>query len=351
MPHYPWLLFVLLTFPYPSGGTAARQIGQAQQAAPQKDTRGVDFDYAPLLVFVKDMARRLDIDLMIFDYVPPQGFVTLHKDAPLSREDLTNLLDGALRDCGAMLVKSGTLYQVVPLSQGSGGAAVAVNDLPRRASLSRAPMVSMTYCDVSLPEVCSQIADMLNILPIMINPEIGGSVTLMSFAPISRERVFEVLLALLANNDAILIRSAGIYEIVPASKDLPAKWERVTGQSPISLESGIRRQRRSVPQTELESHVLARVEPALPAGRKELTGNVTIRISLDDRGDIEMLWVSESSAMPLAIAAFEAVKQWRFRPFQDAVGNPEGASGMIQFEFNEPGRPGSRQMGELRPHP
>ncbi len=71
-----------------------------------------------------------------------------------------------------------------------------------------------------LYEVVNQIADILGLTPVMIDPEIKGSVTILSSAPMLREDIFPLFSLILKNNNAALVKEDGIYQIVPISSAL-----------------------------------------------------------------------------------------------------------------------------------
>jgi hypothetical protein len=194
----------------------------------------------------------------------------------------------------------------------------------------------MNYDGVRVPEFCAHLVNMLAITPIVISPAIRGNVFLYSSAPIAHEEVFAFLKIVLKNNGAMLIGSSGRYQIVPVSQNMGLGWEVITGQPQPPTGSGIRRQHRSVKPEELESHVISRVDPILrqPAGQPKLTGKVGLEIALNEHGEVDFLYVSMPAMPPLDEAAFEAVKQWRFRPFIGADGLPEPVVGLLTIVFN-----------------
>ncbi len=85
----------------------------------------------------------------------------------------------------------------------------------------RAPLgsdqVQLTYDNADLYEFINQIADTLGITPIVIDPEVKGTVTIHSSAPMSREDIFPLFNLILKNNNAALVKQGNIYQIVPTS--------------------------------------------------------------------------------------------------------------------------------------
>jgi TonB family protein len=307
----------------------------AQNYSPA-DQNSVSFDHTPMIQFVGKMIERLDIAIVVIDRVNLQGSVTLHKDAPVSRQDLLNLFIDGLSASDAVLVKSGSVMQIVPKSRDLGEGLEPITSPAELEPSSRGGSVWMKYNSAPLSEFAAHVAGLLNIMPIVIKPGIHGSVTLLSSAPITREQVYSILMTVLKNNDALLIESAGQYQIVLVSGDMPQGWKTV-GRQPAPPDLSIRRQRRFVKQEELESHILSRVEPALlSTGEHKLTGKVQLEIALNERGELDILHVIEPSVLPLGEAAIEAVRQWRFKPFLDSNGLPEPVSGVITIVFDAP---------------
>lgn len=125
------------------------------------------------------------------------------------------------------------------------------------------------------------------------------------------------------------------YQIVPASRDVPQGWKIL--DSPPAPSRSFPRHNGVVKREELESHILTRVEPALVfADGRRLTGEVQLEISLNERGELELLRARAPAALPLAEAAIEAVRQWHFKPFADANGLPQRVWGFITIVFNAP---------------
>ena len=80
--------------------------------------------------------------------------------------------------------------------------------------------VQLNYDSVDLYAFVNQVADTLGITPIVIEPEVKGTVTIHSSAPISRQDLFPLFNLILKNNNAALIKQGLIYQIVPTSAGL-----------------------------------------------------------------------------------------------------------------------------------
>jgi hypothetical protein len=70
---------------------------------------------------------------------------------------------------------------------------------------------------------------------------------------INKEEVYPILITVLKNNDALLIESAGKYQIVPVSGGVPQGWKILDRQP--TPDRSIRGQGRTVKQEELESNI------------------------------------------------------------------------------------------------
>ncbi|MBZ5500389.1 MAG: energy transducer TonB [Acidobacteriia bacterium] len=308
----------------------------SMQGISAQDQDSMSFDNAPMYLFVSQMMRRLDIAAILVDSnVQLQGSVTIHKDAPVSKQELMSFFVDALRDRDAVLVKSGGIMQIVPISRASGEGfetATSPADIVPRVPGGN---VRMRFDNASISDFISGIADLLHITPIVISPAIRGNVTLLNEAAITRDLAYSILSTVLKNNDARIIESAANYQVVPASRDVPQGWKVFDRQPALDRSAG--GQRRYVKQEELESHILSRVEPALvSADGHRLSGKVQLEIALNERGELNILRAVAPASLPLAEAAMEAVRQWRFKPFVDANGFPQRVYGLITIVFNAP---------------
>jgi general secretion pathway protein D len=80
--------------------------------------------------------------------------------------------------------------------------------------------VQLSYENVDLYDFINQIASTLGLTPIVIDPDVKGSVTIQSSAPMSRDDVLPLFNLVLKNNNAALIKQDNIYQIVPISSAL-----------------------------------------------------------------------------------------------------------------------------------
>lgn len=98
-------------------------------------------------------------------------------------------------------------------------AAPAVPSIAQRAAAAGG-LVQLSYDNADLLEFINQIASTLAITPIVIDPEVKGSVTIHSSAPMPREDVFSLFNLILKNNNAALVKQGNVYQIVPMSSGL-----------------------------------------------------------------------------------------------------------------------------------
>ena len=107
--------------------------------------------------------------------------------------------------------------------------------LVKRAPLS-ANQVQLSYDNADLYEFINQIADALGITPIVLDPQIKGSVTIHSSAPMSRDDIFPLFNLILKNNNAALVKQGNIYQIIPISDALKRGLETVEHLPPEPIE-------------------------------------------------------------------------------------------------------------------
>jgi general secretion pathway protein D len=81
----------------------------------------------------------------------------------------------------------------------------------------RGQPVSLNYENADLYDFISQIADLLGISPIVIDPEVKGTVTIQGKSAMSKDDVLPLFNLILKNNNAALIKHGDIYQIVPTS--------------------------------------------------------------------------------------------------------------------------------------
>ena len=109
----------------------------------------------------------------------------------------------------------------------------AVPTVVQRAPLASGQM-QLAYEATDLYSFINQVADALGISPIVIDPDVKGTVTIHSNAPMSREEVFPLFNMILKNNNAALVKQGNIYQIVPTSSALKKGVEIIEHLPPPS---------------------------------------------------------------------------------------------------------------------
>jgi hypothetical protein len=205
-------------------------MGPVLQASTMQSAEPKKLDRMPREVFqfLAKTTRDLRIDILIIDKITFTE-VPVYTDTATSPKDRLDIFIGYLRDNGARLVKSGIVYQIVPLSQNSGDYWDPIADPADISSIQpkAGRRISVNYDGEFLPNFCNQIAGILNITPIVIDPALTGHVTLLT-GPIPKESLAQILITILENNGAMIIERLGEYQIVPKSKELPGQWKILT---------------------------------------------------------------------------------------------------------------------------
>ena len=118
------------------------------------------------------------------------------------------------------------------------GAGGARSRSSRAGYRQRAPLASgqiqLAYEGTDLYSFINQVSDALGITPLVIDPDVKGSVTIHSTAPMSREEVFPLFNIILKNNNAALVKQGNIYQIVPTSSGLKKGVEVIEHLPPPS---------------------------------------------------------------------------------------------------------------------
>jgi general secretion pathway protein D len=106
-------------------------------------------------------------------------------------------------------------------------------NIVQRAPL-QSGMVSLNYLNADLSEFINTTCDTLSISPIMIDPDVKGSVTIhsMTGTGISKQDMLAIFNLVLKNNNAALVKSGTIYQIVPISQGLRQGLEVVLDLPP-----------------------------------------------------------------------------------------------------------------------
>ena len=80
--------------------------------------------------------------------------------------------------------------------------------------------VQLNFENADLYDFINQISSMLGLTPLVIDPEVKGSVNIHSSSPMSKDDIMPLFSVILKNNNAALIRQGEVYQIVPISSAL-----------------------------------------------------------------------------------------------------------------------------------
>src|SRR5439155_609216 len=97
--------------------------------------------------------------------------------------------------------------------------------------------VQLNFDNAELYDFVNQIADTLGITPIIIDPNVKGSVNIHSSAPLAKDDVFPLFNLILKTNNAALVKQGNIYQLVPISEALRKGLEIIDHQP---LESSVK---------------------------------------------------------------------------------------------------------------
>ncbi len=161
-----------------------------------------------------------------------------------------------------------------PAAQPASPSPQAVPSIAQRAPVAGG-QVQLSYDNADLYEFINQITDTLGISPVIIDPEVKGSVTIHSSAPMLREDVFPLFNLILKNNNAAMVRQGKIYQIVPISSAIKKGLEIVDQLPPAPPEAPAEAPAEKTPGTEADREKLPEatqapaqgVPPAAPGTR------------------------------------------------------------------------------------
>jgi general secretion pathway protein D len=92
--------------------------------------------------------------------------------------------------------------------------------------------LQLSYDNADLYDFINQVTDALVITPIVIDPDVKGSVTIHSSGPMPMDDVFPLFNLILKNNNAALVKQGNIYQIVPISSALKKGLEIIVHLPP-----------------------------------------------------------------------------------------------------------------------
>ena len=94
--------------------------------------------------------------------------------------------------------------------------------------------MQLNFDNAELYDFVNQIADTLGITPIIIDPNVKGSVNIHSSAPLAKDDVFPLFNLILKTNNSALVKQGNIYQLVPISEALRKGLEIIDHRPPES---------------------------------------------------------------------------------------------------------------------
>ncbi|MGA2261876.1 MAG: hypothetical protein ABSH28_10600, partial [Acidobacteriota bacterium] len=156
--------------------------------------------------------------------IPPPG--SPGQTQAQTAEERRKALEKILQDLQKTTPPAQTPSPATPVPTPAAPAQSALPGIVQRAPLS-ADQIQLKYDNAPLYDFITQIADMLGITPILIDPDVKGTVYIYSSAPMSKQDVIPIFNIVLKNNNAALVRSGNFYKIVPISQGLKEGLEIV----------------------------------------------------------------------------------------------------------------------------
>ncbi len=128
---------------------------------------------------------------------------------PLTKGAPAPLSDRAPLQTGARVLAGGMMEAGTPAATGG-----QPNVGPRERT------VSLSFADTDIRDVAQTILGSILNVTFTIDPAVQGTVSLTGNAPVARDEVVPTLEALLAQVNAVLVVSDGLYQIVPADRGI-----------------------------------------------------------------------------------------------------------------------------------
>jgi type II secretory pathway component GspD/PulD (secretin) len=97
---------------------------------------------------------------------------------------------------------------------------------PASPSTPPSQRVSIYFEDSDLSYFITEVSISLGITPIFIDPDVRGTVRVETLSPMEKDDVFSIFLIVLKNNNAVIVKGQGIYQIIPISSNSRA-WKKV----------------------------------------------------------------------------------------------------------------------------
>lgn len=147
----------------------------------------------------------------------PSGQTPAPVQKPMSEEErhkaLERLVEQLQKERGIQLAA------VVAKPESALASPIPAASMPQRPATAVGGMI-LNYDNADLYDFINQMADQLGFTPLVIDPEVKGSVTIHSSAPLSKDDVVPLFNLILKNNNVALVKQGNIYQIVPTSSGL-----------------------------------------------------------------------------------------------------------------------------------
>lgn len=88
------------------------------------------------------------------------------------------------------------------------------------ASAPQQGKVKLNFENADLYDFVNQITTMLGLTPVIVDPEVKGTVNLLTTEALSKDDVLPLFSLILKNNNAALVRQGSVYQIIPISSAL-----------------------------------------------------------------------------------------------------------------------------------
>ncbi len=168
-----------------------------------------------------------------------------------------------------------------------------------KSAPSQSDQIQMNYDNAPIADFIAQVARVLGMPPIEVDPAVKGAVSFRSASPMSRQQVLDLLYSVLRQNNAMLAKSGNSYRVVP----VPGAIQRAQ-REPLHVEASVQ-----------ERKLLTRVEPVYPelARKARVESMVTVEVLIDEAGSVANVRVLRGHPL-LDLAVIDAVMQWRYYP-------------------------------------
>ncbi len=94
--------------------------------------------------------------------------------------------------------------------------------------------VQLNYENADLYDFINQISGMLGLSPLIVDPEVKGTVNIINTGPMTKEEVLPLFNLILKNNNAAVVKQGNIYQIVPISSALKKGVDLIEIPEPIA---------------------------------------------------------------------------------------------------------------------